>query len=250
MKICTVELPVDTGILTIGSAEPSGGEQPTLEELPAVTDSQIFVPCRQQMAPVRVEIWRGAVPATGHDLLSGELVLPAGYIAVGESFLRPCLSWPVCSPGQKVGIDIGVDDTVNASHVIITVDPSAPRIPMPRDRNVLIRSLADLEKLTDLDAVLAEHSFPAERLAASLRIIHHSAMKGTTAARLRYRVQLIIEWMRWLRAGISVVDLEGIDQAIMSVISSESLPERAAREILSEVAGALGLPLDELLVAR
>jgi hypothetical protein len=247
MKICIAEFSVNTGILVIGSADPSAGPQPTLEQLPAATDAQIFMSCRQQIAPVRVELWRGEAPAEVRKLLSSEITLPAGHIAIGESFRRPCLSWPVCSPGETVEVRIEVDDEERSSHVIVTVNPTESQIPVLSDRDVLVRSLADLE---DLDTVLAEHSFPMERLAASLRIVHRRARDGMSAARLRYAVQSVIEWMRWLRAGISAGDLANIEGIIISAVSSDSGSEQAAEVVFFRLADVLGISLEELLVAR
>ena len=247
MKVCAVEFPVDSGILVVGSAEPSDGPQPTLEQLPVATGAQVFLSCRQQIAPVRVEVWRGGGPSEICTLLTAEIALPAGRLTVGESFVWPCLSWPVCSPGETVEIGITADDGANASHVIITVNPAEPRVPVLTGRDMAAWSLADTE---DLSTVLAEHSFPVDRLAASLRIIRGRARGGASAARLRYAVQSVIEWMRWLRVGIPEGDLAGIEGIIMEAVSADSVPDNAAEVVFSALSDAVGIPPAELLVAR
>jgi hypothetical protein len=247
MKVCVAEFPVDSGILVVGSAEPSDGPQPTLEQLPVATGAQVFLSCRQQIAPVRVEVWRGGGLSEIRTLLTAEIALPAGRLTVGESFLPPCLSWPVCSPGETVEIGITADDRANASHVIITVNPVEPQVSVLTDRDVAVRSLADME---DLSAALAEHSFPMDRLAASLRIIRDRARDGVSAARLRYAVQSVIEWMRWLRAGIPAGDLAGIEEIIMNAVSADLAIENAAGVVFSALSDTVGVPLAELLVAR
>ncbi|WP_433791371.1 hypothetical protein [Actinoplanes sp. CA-252034] len=250
MKLCSIEFAVDNGMLTIGAAEVADGEQPTLENLPAATATQLFIPCRQQIAPVHVDFWRGEAPPSSYEMISVDITLPNGLLTVGETFLRPYLSWPVCAPGQSVNVRIGVDDEDDAASVTVLIDAVDVRLPSSRDRAHLVRALAEYDQLEKLDVITAEHSFPLERFSSAFHIIRHGIASGAAGGRVRYGVQTIIEWMRWLKADILRENLEGIDELIISRASSNVSPDQAAREILAEVAGRLGVSLDELLVAR
>ncbi|GAA2709306.1 hypothetical protein [Actinoplanes palleronii] len=250
MKLCSFEFAVDNGMLTIGAAEAADGEQPTLEDLPAVAATQLFMRCRQQIAPVRVGFWRGEAPPSSYEILSVKITLPHGLLTVGETFLRPYLSWPVCAAGQSVDVRIGVDDEDDAASVTVLIYAVGARLPSSRDRAHLVRALAEYDQLEKLDVVTAEHSFPLERFSSAFHIIRHGVASGAAGGRVRYGVQTIVEWMRWLKADISRENLEGVDGLIMSRVGLNVSPDQAAREILAEFAGRLGVSLEELLFAR
>ncbi|MFC4045159.1 hypothetical protein ACFO1B_42675 [Dactylosporangium siamense] len=245
-----MEFQVDNGTLTIGASAMPDDDGPTPAELPEVTPTQIFVQWRQQVGPVRVELWRTYGPPTAHEVASAVLQLAAGRMVVGETFRPPCLSWQACAPGGSLAVRVGADSEQDASVVTVVLDPVDERLPSTRERAGLARRLADYQELANLDVVLVEHSFPVERCAAAVRTIRRAVDQGVHAARVRYGVESLVEWMRWLRADVSTQDIDGLVEEVMLQIAADAPLDETARVIIAGFAERLGMTLDGLLVAR
>lgn len=250
MKLCVAEFQVDNGLIVIGSAEAADDDEPTFDALPEVTSTQIFMPCRQQVGPVRIELWRTYGPPTACEVTSALLRLSSGSIVVGEASLAPYLSWRVCPPGGSVAVRVGADSEQDASVVVVVLDPAVDRLPSARSRGDLIRQLAGYGELAELDVILVEHSFPVERCAAAVRVIRSAADRDLHPARVRYGADKLVEWMRWLRANVSSQDVDGLVEEVLERIATNAPFDETARVTFSRFAERLGMTVDELLVAR
>jgi len=250
MKMAAVEFSVDDGILAIGDdgAFPEACDLP-LETLPAVGDRLIAISCRQQIAPVRVELWRNWAPAA-QRVVSANLILSGGLIAFGECLGRPVFRWPVASPGSSLQVDVYVDDAVEASVVSVVVQPDG-RIASPaRRRSELVEQVDLVDDISKIDVILAERSFPVVRLSAMFRVIREALAREVSAHRIRYATEAAAEWMRWLQRDMSKTEVLWVPDLFEELARSQLPAEEAANALMDRLADSLAMPTSDLLDAR
>lgn len=246
--MASVEFSLDNGMLVVGdaSAFDEASDLP-LESLPAVGERLLVVECRQQIAPVRIELWRHSAPLGNVAVPNAGLTLVDGLLGFGECFGQPRFQWPVSSPGALVEIGVSLDDASEASLVTVVVDPNGDVLPsfVGRRRDV-VDQLHGLEKL---DSVLAGRSFPVERLSAAFRTIREQT-GSSSAARVRYSVETVAEWMRGLRRGTSKADVSWVHPLVGELVASQTPDAQAAALLIERLADALDTSTAELLDSR
>ncbi|MFF2525460.1 hypothetical protein [Streptomyces liangshanensis] len=250
MKISAVEFTVDNGILLIGDdgAFPEAAGL-SLETLPAVGSGLVAISCRQQIAPVRVELWRHWAPMA-HRVVSVDLTLSSGVLSLGECFGRPLFRWPASSPGASLQLGVYADDEVEASLISVVVQPDERAIRSWRRRSELVEQIDLVDDIGEIDVILAERSFPVARLGAAVRVIRQAAACDVSVHRIRYAIESTVEWMRWLRRDTSKGDLAWLSPLFDQLVRSRMPADSAADVILDRLADSLAMSKSELLDAR
>ncbi|NEA60396.1 hypothetical protein G3I60_41110 [Streptomyces sp. SID13666] len=250
MKMAAVEFTLDNGILVIGddSAFPEAYNL-SIETLPAVEDRLIAISCRQQIAPIRVELWRNWAPMS-HCIISANLMLSGGMLALGECFGRPLFRWPASSPGSSLQLDVYADDEVEASLISVVVQPNKRAAQSSCRRSELLEQLDQVDDISRIDVILAERSFPVVRLSAAFRVIRRAMEGDASIHRIRYAIEATVEWMRWLRREMSKTEVAWVPPLFDELARSQMPAESAARVLIDRLADSLAMSTSELLDAR
>ncbi|WP_188284848.1 hypothetical protein [Streptomyces sp. CBMA29] len=249
MKIGEVEVVLNHGLLVIGS-----GENPEFDLLmnpPPVSDQRhVMVATRAQIAPVRVGVWRGISPVAPRLTFSGRLLLATGYLTFRESSEQPFFAWPAASSGSSIVVSVGTDAWDAATDVTVVIDPSPESWPDLTSREGFVASSAEVSSISQIDRVLAGHNYPEERLAAALRILSMASEEGVSAPRIRYGVESVREWMKWLHPAISANSFDGVPEIIDDTVAGTNSVEVGVRAVMMNISTAIGVTAEELMLAH
>ncbi|MFJ5613026.1 hypothetical protein ACIQCJ_27065 [Streptomyces sp. NPDC093221] len=249
MKIGEIEVVLNHGLLVIGSGEDP--EFDLLVDSPPVSDQRhVMVATRAQIAPVRVGVWRGTSPVAPRPVFTGRLLLATGYLTFRESSEQPFFAWPAVSSGSSTLVSVGTDAWDAATDVTVVIDPSRESWPDLRSREGFVASSAEVSSIAQIDRVLDGHNYPEERLAAALRILSMASSEDVSAARIRYGVESVKEWMKWLHPAISANSFGGVPEIIEDTVTGTKSVEAGARAVMMSISTAIGITIDELVLAR
>ncbi|MFJ2632319.1 hypothetical protein ACIO6U_10255 [Streptomyces sp. NPDC087422] len=249
MKIGEIEVVLNHGLLVIGSGEDP--EFDLLVDSPPVSDQRhVMVATRAQIAPVRVGVWRGTSPVAPRPVFTGRLLLATGYLTFRESSEQPFFAWPAVSSGSSTLVSVGTDAWDAATDVTVVIDPSRESWPDLRSREGFVASSAEVSSISQIDRVLDGHNYPEERLAAALRILSMASSEDVSAARIRYGVESVKEWMKWLHPAISANSFGGVPEIIEDTVTGTKSVEAGARAVMMSISTAIGITIDELVLAH
>ncbi|GAA3807091.1 hypothetical protein ACFS5L_42475 [Streptomyces phyllanthi] len=249
MKVAEVQVFLNYGTLVVGSD--SDPDFDLLDStLPASDAHHVMLPTRAQIAPVRVRVWRGAAPEPARQIFTGDVVLATGYLTMREVLEPPFFLWPTVSAGARVTLSIGTDAWDEATDVTIVVCPTADSLPDVRSRSGFVASVAEISSLGRIDLVLTGHNYPEDRLAAALRILRRASEEEISEARVRYGIATVMEWLKWLHPAISPEALEEVSDKIFRSCLSGHSDGGGAKSLLSYMAAAMGLSVEEFLIGR
>lgn len=190
-------------------------------------------------------------PRPARQVFTGDVQLATGYMTLRESSEPPFFSWPVTSPGKQVTLSVGADAWDRATDVTVVVDPDVDSMPDVMSRKAFVDSVAAVESLAQIDHVLNGHNYPVDRLATAMRILMHASQGGVSEARIRYGIASVMEWLKWLHHAISPRLIESASEIIRGGLGSGTDPgEAEAYAVIASVSSALGISVDDFLMAR
>jgi hypothetical protein len=206
MLTAAVDVYANHSLLIIGTADRA---EIDLSDGPANADAHhVVVRTRGQVRHTRVSIWSESMPLAGEIVFDGELDLADYTVWVGD--LERLGRW-----AHRIGqnglqrVVVLVDDPGNASrvHVGLRLGPDARVRPLPSVAghplpDVITGQAEELDRLTALGLVLAEHDSPQARLAAAITLIPDPAPDQPGSE--RFSVREIVEWLRWLGVDLSI----------------------------------------------
>ncbi|MEV0646447.1 hypothetical protein AB0I28_14410 [Phytomonospora sp. NPDC050363] len=202
VKVAEVQVVMNYGQLVVGS-----DERPEFDLLmstpPASDRKHVLLPSRAQIAPVRVQLWRGVAPEAARRMFSGETTLATGRLTFREASEPPFFSWPATAPMSTLRLTVATDLGEEAADVTVVVDPSPERLPDIHTARRPGEHTPTGLSLDRLDQVLNGHGHPAARLAIAVEALRNATAEDASEPRIRYGLASIVEWMRWLHPRLS-----------------------------------------------
>jgi hypothetical protein len=246
--IGSVEIYLNHRIVRIGSKE-TPAEVSSLGGAPvAASGSHIHVAARAQAGLVRVKLWNKAGPMRGAVIFDGQISLVDGCIAIGDILNVSSFVQSFGPPGLHQ-IRVSVDDPGNASRIDVILDPGVNLISLTSADGYAIpyewtAGAAAIGRFDELGLVLSSHDLAVARLSAALKIVLIAYQEGEVGSREYlhdFGIRLIVEWLRWLRDGISEETASEVGRDISTRLSdlrtleSDEDVSRLASEVIESL---------------
>lgn len=174
-----------------------------ISEAVVSSSEHVLIAARHQVAPVSVTIWQRIWPGAGHIVFDSDLDFADTSLAIFDLDNLTRYTRSIGTDGVH-RLSISVDDLEKASRIHVVVDPGEKRLVVGSAAGYELPSVSGISgdsvpPATELNFLLAEHDRPMSRLVAALKLIFSEQLETSRRDTINlFRVQLVVEWIRWL----------------------------------------------------